>query len=119
MPVSIKRIYEGASEDAGIRILVDRVWPRGVSREEAKLDHWMKEVAPSADLRKWFGHDQDRFSEFRERYLDELTGGIQKSELEKLKKIIAENRGNATLLYGAKDETHNQAVVLMEVLEDS
>ncbi|WP_035002414.1 DUF488 domain-containing protein [Bhargavaea cecembensis] len=119
MPVSIKRIYEGASEDDGIRILVDRVWPRGVSREEAKLDHWMKEVAPSADLRKWFGHDQDRFGEFRERYLDELAGGIQKSGLERLKKIVAENRGNATLLYGAKDETHNQAVVLMEVLEDS
>ncbi|MFC7366710.1 DUF488 domain-containing protein [Bhargavaea changchunensis] len=117
MPILMKRIYEEAQEDDGTRILVDRVWPR-VSREKAKLDLWMKEVAPSDELRKWYGHEKERFGEFRRRYLAELTSGIQKKELERPNKMIDENDGNVTLLYGAKDEKHNQAEVLKKVLED-
>ena len=108
MDIQIKRIYEATSKNDGFRVLVDRIWPRGVSKEEAKLDIWMKEIAPSSGLRKWFDHKEERFDEFSEKYKKELR---QHSELIlDLKQKGKENR--LTLLYGAKDEKHNQTVVL-------
>jgi uncharacterized protein YeaO (DUF488 family) len=108
----LKRVYELAAPDDGVRILVDRLWPRGLSREKAAVDHWMKEVAPSAELRKWFGHDPDRWREFRRRYLAELRQSgsllVQICDLA--------SRGKVTLLFGAHDEERNDAVVLREVL---
>lgn len=111
----IRRIYEEALEDDGCRILVDRLWPRGISREKAHIDLWAKEMAPSTELRKWFHHEPERYPEFRSRYLDELScngdaAAFRKMVLEKVKE------GNVTLLYSAKDEEHNNAVVLKEWL---
>ncbi|PAU93330.1 hypothetical protein CK503_12555 [Aliifodinibius salipaludis] len=110
----IKRIYEECAEDDGYRVLVDRLWPRGVSKKEAWLDEWLKEIAPSTELRKWFDHDPDKFDEFSDRYKSELT---QKEEVvEHLLKIAEEQK--ITLLYAAKDEGHNHAQVLKEFLEN-
>ena len=111
--IQLKRIYKDPSEDDGARVLVDRLWPRGVSKKAAQLDEWMKEITPSAELRKWFDHDPDKFEEFKKRYETELS---EKQEaVEKLLKI-AENQ-TITLLYAAKDETHNHAIVLKEFLD--
>lgn len=112
--ISTKRIYEKPSKNDGCRILVDRIWPRGVSKEAAKLDEWNKEIAPSGELRKWFDHREDRFEEFKKRYKKELEK--QGGELERIGKIANEKR--LTLLYGAKNEKMNQTVVLRKVLED-
>ena len=113
MDIQIKRIYEGASKTDGFRVLVDRIWPRGISKENAKLDEWMREIAPSTELRKWFGHKEARFNEFSKKYSKELK---QHPDLiAELKKKGKEKR--LTLLYGAKDEKHNQAVVLKTFLE--
>ncbi len=110
----IKRIYERPSEDDGYRVLTDRLWPRGVSKEDAQLDKWAKEIAPSPELRKWFDHEPDRFEEFRKRYKSELSA---KNELlSNLKDMATEQ--TVTLLYAAKDETHNHAIVLKEFIED-
>jgi len=108
----IKRIYEPASKEDGRRVLVDRVWPRGVSRERAALDLWLKEIAPTTDLRKWFGHVPARFAEFRDRYCKELDANPEAvAELREL----AED-ADVTLLYSAHDRDHNNAVVLAEYL---
>ncbi|QDZ13464.1 DUF488 domain-containing protein [Humibacter ginsenosidimutans] len=112
MPVAIKRVYEAASDDDGYRVLVDRIWPRGVSKAAAHLDEWDKEVAPSTELREWFGHDPAKFDGFRERYLAELHGNPDIARLREL----AESR-TMTLVYSAHDEQHNQAVVLREALD--
>lgn len=109
--LKIKRAYEDSSKDDGVRVLVDRVWPRGVSKEEARIDWWAKEVAPSTELRKWFGHAPERYPEFKRRYKAELKVN---DALPRLKKLVKE--GDVTLVYGAKDEEHNQATVLQEVL---
>lgn len=110
--VKLKRAYEPACADDGTRILVDRLWPRGVSKAEAAVDRWLKEIAPSTELRRWFGHDPARWPEFHRRYAEELRqhGAI----LDELR-ALARN-GTVTLLYGARDETHNDAVVLKETL---
>ncbi|MEX0944523.1 MAG: DUF488 domain-containing protein [Balneolaceae bacterium] len=108
----IKRIYEDPA-DNGYRVLIDRLWPRGVSKEAAQLDEWMKEITPSPELRKWFDHDPDKFEEFKKRYENELA--VKHKLIEKLLNI-AENQ-NITLLYAAKNETHNHAIVLKEFLE--
>lgn len=111
--LSLKRVYDPPSADDGARVLVDRIWPRGVSRDEAQLAAWLKDLAPTTALRQWFGHDPARFEEFQSRYRAELE---QKGEgLEKLR-ALAES-GKVTLLYGAKDEVHNNAVVLAHYLE--
>ncbi len=110
---NIKRIYEESSEDDGYRVLVDRLWPRGVSKEEARLDEWLKVIAPSTELRKWFDHDSDKFDEFAERYKGELTQ--KEHEVDHLLDIARSHR--ITLLYAAKDEEHNHAKVLKEFLE--
>lgn len=113
-PIAIKRIYEDPANNDGYRVLVDRIWPRGVSKEDAKLDEWPKEIAPTDDLRKWFDHDPDKFHEFKKRYKKELKD--HQDKLDGLVKKSTEKK--VTLLYGAKDEEHNQAVVLQEVLEN-
>jgi len=107
--IKIKRAYESSSEDDGFRILVDRIWPRGVSKEKANLDTWMKEIAPSNDLRKWFAHDPKKWKEFENKYRDELK---DKSELINEIKDIEKDKGKVTLIYSAKDKEHNNAVVL-------
>ena len=115
MKIQIKRIYEKAASRDGHRILVDRIWPRGVSKEDAQLDDWNKDIAPSTDLRKWFDHKEDRFSEFKKRYKKELSKHT--NDLKEIASIAKEKQ--VTLLYGAKDKEHNQAVVLKEFLENS
>lgn len=117
MPIQIKRIYDDATSNDELRVLVDRVWPRGISKEKAQLDEWMKEIGPSSELRKWFGHDPEKYSEFKERYKKELESGKQQEELYKLKELTKEHDKNILLLYGAKDERHNQAQVLKEILD--
>jgi uncharacterized protein YeaO (DUF488 family) len=108
----LKRIYVPASSSDGYRVLVDRVWPRGISKEKAHLDLWMKEIAPSNQLRKWFGHDAKRWAEFQKRYRLELR---KKTELTTQLKNL-EKRGTITLVYSAHDEQHNQAVALRTLL---
>lgn len=112
--IKIKRIYDHPSDNDGYRILVDRLWPRGVSKEEANLDEWMKEIAPSGDLREWYDHDPEKFEEFRLRYFKELE---EKQEL--VKRVFDKaNESKITLLYAAKDKKHNNAVVLKEYLQN-
>lgn len=110
--LTIKRVYEKAAKNE-YRILVDRLWPRGVTKERAAIDLWLKDVAPSTELRKWFGHDPIRFSEFRSRYTEELT---QNSAVTTVIDILAEHE-QVTLIYAAKSETINHAIVLKEYLE--
>jgi uncharacterized protein YeaO (DUF488 family) len=110
----VKRIYEPAEPSDGYRVLVDRLWPRGVSKEKARIDLWMKEIAPSDALRKWFGHDPERWQEFQRRYRRELQGEI---ELTKQLKQLEKQHGTLTLVFSARDERHNQAVALRALLE--
>jgi uncharacterized protein YeaO (DUF488 family) len=110
--IQLKRVYEAPSKSDGTRILVDRLWPRGLTKEKAHVDLWLKEVAPSNDLRKWFAHDPDKWREFRARYMAELKRNPTQFAL--LKQAVV--RGPATLLYAAKDTEHNEAVVLQELL---
>lgn len=111
--ITTKRIYDDYREDDGYRILVDRLWPRGVSKEKAHLDMWMKEIAPSADLRKWFDHDPKKWEEFKKRYEVELTDS--KEYMAQLRQLQSHHK-KITLLYGARDTQHNEAVVLAELL---
>jgi uncharacterized protein YeaO (DUF488 family) len=112
--IKIKRVYEKPAKEDGWRVLVDRLWPRGMKKEAAHLDVWMKDVAPSDALRKWFGHKPEKWSEFQKKYRSEL--GKKKELVAELKKMAKEH-GTVTLLYGAKDEEHNQAVVLADALK--
>lgn len=113
MSIQIKRAYTEPSEEDGYRVLIDRLWPRGVKKEDLQLDEWLKEVAPSDGLRKWFHHEAGKFSEFKERYLHELEDA-EEALTHLLKKA---QKGRLTLVYGAKNEEHNQAVILKELLE--
>ena len=113
--VRLKRAYEPASRSDGYRVLIDRIWPRGVSKEEARLDEWARELAPSTELRRWFDHEPAKFDEFRRRYRAELAGHEQK-----LRELRRRARGGTlTLVYGARDTEHNDAVVLAELLRRS
>lgn len=119
MAIKIERIYEDKAQNDGVRVLVDRVWPRGMSKENANLDEWMKNIGPSTELRKWFGHDPDKFDDFKKKYIDELKNNKeQHEELKVLEGIINDARKDVVLLYSAKDEEHNQAVVLQEYLKE-
>lgn len=111
--INLKRAYEEPSPDDGLRVLVERLWPRGVKKEDAKLDEWLKELAPSTELRKWFGHDPARWGEFQKRYRAELA------EQRQAVKVLREKcrAGTVTLIYAARDEEHNGALVLKSVLE--
>ncbi|MGA7748570.1 MAG: DUF488 domain-containing protein [Gallionella sp.] len=110
MKIRIKRVYVQPDKDDGRRILVDRLWPRGLTKEKASVDLWLKDIAPSTELRKWFGHDPKRWEEFKQKYLAELKGNSEQIRL--LKQELG--RGAVTLVYGAKDEEHNEAVVIQE-----
>jgi uncharacterized protein YeaO (DUF488 family) len=112
MDVRLKRVYDPAEPTDGHRVLIDRLWPRGVSRDRAKIDQWEKELAPSKQLRQWFGHEPERFDEFRRRYIEELDS--QRPRLTSLRRRARE--GTLTLIYAAHDTEHNDAVVLAEVL---
>jgi uncharacterized protein YeaO (DUF488 family) len=113
MKIEIKRVYEEPGKEDGFRILVDRLWPRGLTKEKAKVDLWLKEIAPTTELRKWFAHDPEKWTGFKKRYLAEL-----KENKEALSKIKQEmKKGNVTLLYAAKDEAHNEAQVLLNKLK--
>jgi len=110
--IALKRIYEAPAADDGYRVLVDRLWPRGVRRDDAALDAWMKDVAPSKDLRTWWDHDPDRFAEFAERYREELDGSTALAVL----RAVSATKPHVTLLYAAHDPQVNHALVLRDVL---
>jgi uncharacterized protein YeaO (DUF488 family) len=114
MRISIKRAYEDASRTDGYRVLVDRIWPRGRSRQDLALSDWAKDIAPSDRLRKWFGHDPARWQAFQDRYQQELASPGQLDRLHSL--LVNAGSGPITLVYGAKDTEQNQAVVLRQVL---
>lgn len=113
--IILKRVYEDPSPKDGLRVLVDRLWPRGLSKERAAVDLWLKDVAPSTELRKWFGHDPAKWKQFQSRYRKELQ---EKKEV--LKDLKQKSKGRTvTLVYGARDEEHNEAVFLRRILESS
>lgn len=112
MSLTIKRIYEPVTSKDGFRILIDRIWPRGLSKASASVDLWLKTLAPSTELRQWFGHDPDKWIQFRQRYFSELDG--QAEAINQIRKMAKRRR--VTLIYGAKDTLHNNAVALMEYL---
>ena len=112
MEIKLKRVYEKSAKEDGTRILVDRLWPRGLTKQKANVDIWLKEIAPSTELRKWFHHDPAKWKEFKKRYRLELRSKAEQIEL--LKKEL--KAGTVTLVYGAKDEEHNEALVLKELL---
>lgn len=112
--VAIKRAYEEPAPEDGTRVLIDRLWPRGVSKEKAKIDLWLKDVAPSAELRTWYGHDQAKYDEFRRRYLEELAHEPGKSGMARLREMAA--KGPVTLVFAAHDAAHANATVLRGVL---
>ncbi len=109
--MKIKRVYENPDKKDGLRILVDRLWPRGLTKEKASISLWLKDIAPSTELRKWFGHDPGKWDEFRKRYKEELNKNKEAVSIltDKLK------QGDVTLVYGSKDEEHNEALVLKEL----
>src|SRR4051794_39334419 len=113
MAVKIKRVYEKPDEGDGTRILVDRLWPRGLTKEKAKVDLWLKEIAPTTTLRKWFSHDPEKWDEFKKRYLSELKNNTE--AVSTLKDEI--KKGPVTLIYGARDEEHNEALVLKNTID--
>ncbi len=112
MSIAIKRVYEVPAKSDGTRILVDRVWPRGITKAEADVHEWLKEVAPSTELRKWFNHDPAKWPEFEAKYEKELKTNAALSEL-----ITLAKKGKVTLIYSARDEEHNQAVVIAKVVQ--
>lgn len=112
--VRVRRIYEEAESDDGQRVLVDRLWPRGISKERADLDEWCKDVAPSTELRKWYGHDPDRYDEFARRYRDQLEDGDRAAAFAKLQERAS--RGSLTLLTAAKRSDISEATVLADLL---
>ena len=112
--IRVRRVYDAPSPDDGARVLVDRVWPRGLRKDAARLDSWDKDVAPSTELRKWYGHDPAKFGEFRQRYVAELSGREQRMVLSRLR--VLASAGPLTLLTATRDVEHSQAAVLAEIL---
>lgn len=112
MNVKLRRAYAPPTEDEGYRVLVDRLWPRGISKTNARIDLWLKEVAPSTELRQWFGHDPEKWAEFKKRYRAELKNNPAWAELQ----ALAQQK-ELTLVYAAKDQLHNEAVALKQLLE--
>jgi len=113
--IQLKRVYEPSSKEDGVRILVDRLWPRGLTKKKAAVDLWLKDIAPTTELRKWFGHDPARWKEFQLRYRKELRADKEAVNLLKQKS----KEGTVTLVYGAKDHEHNEALVLQKMLDRS
>lgn len=117
MPIQVKRAYDPPAPEDGYRVLVDRLWPRGLSKERAAVGEWLREAAPSTDLRRWFGHDPARWDEFRCRYAAELAAPAAREAVARLRALAA--GGKITLLYAASDKVHNNAVALAEYLASS
>ncbi|MDD1679632.1 MAG: DUF488 family protein [Methanomicrobiales archaeon] len=115
MAIEVKRVYSPPSKDDGYRILVERLWPRGVSKERAQIDLWLKEAGASPSLRTWFGHQPEKWAEFRNRYFDEIR---QRPDVVKILKEIIQAKGTVTFVFAARDEVHNNAVALKEFLEE-
>ena len=113
MSISLKRVYESSEKSDGVRILVDRIWPRGVTKEKANVDLWIKEVTPSTELRKWFGHDPEKWTHFQKQYREELKDNQALSDIRAMSR-----EQHVTLIYAAKDEQHTHAIVLKRVLEE-
>ena len=111
--IKIKRVYEHPKQEDGMRILVDRLWPRGLTKKKASVDLWLKDIAPSTELRKWFAHDRDKWKKFRGRYQTEIRNNPDLIEVLKQKA----REGTITLIYGARDQKHNEALVLKQFLE--
>nr|WP_309043477.1 DUF488 family protein [Marinobacter sp. F26243] len=120
MDIRIKRAYEDAARSDGPRILVDRIWPRGVAKEDADIEAWLKGLAPSTELRKWFDHDPEKWKEFRQRYLKELKAAKEGDTAEALKELqaIVNEHKRITLVFAAKDTEHNNAVALRDFLDN-
>lgn len=116
MPITLKRVYDEPSSRDGYRVLVDRLWPRGLSKDKAKVNLWLKEIAPSDELRKWFHERRTQWLAFRERYIEELAEPEKNSALKQLHQLTVKRKA-ITLLFGSKDVEHNNAVVLKELLE--
>lgn len=114
--ITVQRVYEGTGPEGNYRVLVDRMWPRGLRRADLGLDQWDRDIAPSSALRQWFGHVEERWAEFRKRYQAELAAPEQQARIAAL--LDAAGERPLTLLYGARDTEHNQAVVLRDVLQD-
>lgn len=114
--IQLKRAYEQTAPTDGYRVLVDRLWPRGETKEKLALDLWLKDIGPSNELRKWFNHVPEKFPEFTEKYIQELQSGAENAALVRLQTIVKQ-QPVVTLVYGAKDTEHNNAVVLKEVLK--
>ncbi|MFD1020841.1 DUF488 domain-containing protein [Thalassobacillus hwangdonensis] len=116
MSVVLKRIYDEDQETGGYRVLVDGIWPRGIKKEDANLDEWMDGISPSKELHQWFNHDPEKFEEFKKLYTEQIEESKERKKL--LDKLIEKADGNrVVLLFGAKDEEHNQAVVIKELME--
>jgi uncharacterized protein YeaO (DUF488 family) len=114
--ILLKRAYDRPAKEDGFRVLVDRLWPRGVKKEDLKLDTWAKGLAPSTELRKWFGHDPNRWADFRRRYRRELTKAHASKSIGEIL-VVAKHARAITLVYGAKDTEHNEAIVLRNLFE--
>jgi uncharacterized protein YeaO (DUF488 family) len=112
--IKIKRVYESSSEEDGFRILIDRLWPRGLSKESAQVDAWLKDIAPSDNLRKWFSHDPKKWIEFKKRYYEELK---EKKDIVSKIRSLEKEKKMVTFLYSAKDKEHNNAVFLQEYMQ--
>jgi len=114
--IQVKRVYDAPGSADGVRVLVDRLWPRGLSKERARVDHWLRELAPSTELRKWYGHDPDKWREFRERYLRELRAA-NSDDLDRLREQIHSGE-RVTLLFGSKEREKNNAVALRQFIDE-
>lgn len=114
--VRYRRIYDDASSEDGLRVLVDRIWPRGMRKQDAAVEEWMRDVAPSTELRRWYGHDPDRYAEFRRRYLAELRDPARQQAVQRLRETASHDR--VTLLTASRDLEHSQAAVLADWLND-
>jgi uncharacterized protein YeaO (DUF488 family) len=112
--IQMKRVYDAPELGDGTRVLVDRLWPRGLAKEQAKIDFWLKDLAPSNELRKWFGHDPEKFEQFRQRYVQELTSDSAQEALLKVRDMA--EKGVVTLLYATRDSEHSNAIVLRDIL---
>jgi uncharacterized protein YeaO (DUF488 family) len=117
MDIRLKRVYDQPDRSDGLRILVDRIWPRGVAKDDANLSHWLKGLAPSSELRKWFGHDPDKWPEFQARYLEEIKQKNVAEDLEQLRSLLETNE-RITLLFAARNTEHNNAVALRNYIFD-
>lgn len=116
--MKLKRVYDRVERSDNYRVLVDRIWPRGISKDKAQLNDWLKDIGPSKELRQWFHHDPEKFDEFKEIYIKELENDEEKkAAFEKLQKIHHAHHGKITLIFAAKETTYNHAVVLQELLE--